>query len=59
MFHVANQYSCFQTESMGMSRSNAFNYKHDNNGISIAYSNMSSAVKNYSENNIIENLFQQ
>lgn len=55
----ANQDSCFVAESMGMSSSNAFNYDATNDGITVAYANISKATKFYSENDVKENLFQQ
>jgi len=55
----ANQDSCFQAESMGMSRSNAFNYDATNDGITVAYSNISTATAYYSNNDVKDNLFQQ
>jgi uncharacterized protein YegL len=55
----ANQDSCFQAESMGMSRSNAFNYAATNDGITMAYTNISSATSYYINNDVKENLFQQ
>lgn len=54
----ANQDSCFVAESMGMSISNAFNYSATNDGINIAYSNISKATSYYVENDVSENLFQ-
>jgi uncharacterized protein YegL len=55
----ANQDSCFQAESMGMSRSNAFNYDATNDGITVAYSNISNATAYYANNDVKDNLFQQ
>jgi uncharacterized protein YegL len=55
----ANQDSCFQAESMGMSSSNAFNYAATNDGITIAYKNITTATAYYADNNVTENLFQQ
>ena len=55
----ANQDSCFQAESMGMSRNNAFNYDATNEGITVAYSNISTATAYYSSNDVKDNLFQQ
>jgi uncharacterized protein YegL len=55
----ANQDSCFQAESMGMSSSNAFNYDATNDGITVAYSKISSATNYYVNNDVKENLFQQ
>lgn len=54
----ANQDACFQAESMGMSRSNAFNYDATDDGITVAYSNISSATSNYSNNDVKDNLFE-
>lgn len=54
----ANQDSCFQAESMGMSRNNAFNYDATNDGITVAYSNISTATSYYASNDVTENLFQ-
>jgi len=55
----ANQDSCFVAESMGMDRSNASKYEHDNNGITVAFSKMSSATTFYASNDVKDNLFQQ
>ena len=55
----ANQDSCFVAESMGMSRSNAFNYDATDDGITEAYSNISAATTYYSENKVTDNLFQK
>ena len=55
----ANQDSCFQAESMGMSRDNAFNYAATNDGITVAYSKMSEATTYYVNNDFKDNLFQQ
>jgi len=55
----ANQDSCFVAESMGMSRSNSFNYDATNDGIIVAYSNISAATTYYTENNVKDNLFQK
>lgn len=55
----ANQDACFVAESMGMSRNNAFNYDATNDGITVAYSNLSTATSYYSNNNVTDNLFQQ
>jgi uncharacterized protein YegL len=54
----ANQDACFQAESMGMSRSNAFNYDATDDGITIAYSKMSESATYYANNDVTENLFQ-
>jgi Mg-chelatase subunit ChlD len=59
LFLGANQDACFVAESMGMNRSNAFNYDATNNGITVAYSKMSSATTFYASNDVKENLFQQ
>ena len=55
----ANQDSCFQAESMGMSSSNAFNYSATDDGITAAYANISKASIYYANNDVKENLFQQ
>lgn len=55
----ANQDSCFVAESMGMSSSNSFNYDATNDGITVAYSNISAATTYYAENNVKDNLFQK
>lgn len=55
----ANQDSCFVAESMGMSRSNAFNYDATDDGITAAYSNISAATIYYSSNDVKDNLFQK
>lgn len=55
----ANQDACFQAEIMGMSRSNAFNYDATDDGITIAYSNISKATTYYATNDVKDNLFQQ
>lgn len=55
----ANQDSCFQAETMGMDRSNAFNYAATNDGITVAYSKISTATSYYADSNVKENLFQQ
>lgn len=55
----ANQDSCFQAESMGMDRSNAFNYDATDDGITVAYSNITAATAYYANNTITTNLFQQ
>lgn len=55
----ANQDSCFQAESMGMSSSNAFNYDATNEGITVAYANISKATSYYADNEVTENLFQK
>lgn len=55
----ANQDACFQAESMGMNRSNAFNYDATNDGITVAYSSISTATAYYADNDVKDNLFQQ
>ena len=55
----ANQDSCFEAESMGRSRSNAFNYDATDDGITVAYSNISTATSYYESNDVKDNLFQQ
>ena len=55
----ANQDACFEAESMGIDKSNAFNYDATNDGITVAYSNISKATTYYANNNVITNLFQQ
>lgn len=55
----ANQDSCFVAESMGMSGNNAFNYDATDNGITVAYSKISTATSYYASNDVKENLFQQ
>ena len=55
----ANQDSCFQAESMGISKSNAFNYDATDDGISVAYTNISTAASYYTSNDVKDNLFQQ
>lgn len=52
----ANQDACFQAESMGISRSNAFNYDATDDGISIAYSKISDSAIYYANNDVTENL---
>lgn len=54
----ANQDSKFQADKMGMDKSNAFDYDATNDGITIAYSNISKATSYYVENDVKENLFQ-
>jgi uncharacterized protein YegL len=54
----ANQDACFEAESMGISSSNAFNYAATNDGITVAYSNISKATAYYVDNDVSENLFQ-
>lgn len=54
----ANQNACFEAESMGMSSSNAFNYDATNDGITVAYSNISKATNYYMETEVKNNLFQ-
>lgn len=55
----ANQDACYQAEIMGMDRSNAFNYEATNDGITVAYSNISKATTYYASNEVKNNLFQQ
>ncbi len=55
----ANQDSQFQAETMGMDRSNAFDYDATNDGITIAYANISKAATYYSTNDVKSDLFQQ
>lgn len=55
----ANQDACFVAESMGMSKNNAFNYDATNDGITVAYANISTATSYYSNNNVTDNLFQK
>lgn len=55
----ANQDSCFQAESMGMSGNNSFDYDATGDGISIAYANISKATSYYSDNDVTDNLFQE
>jgi len=55
----ANQDACFEAESMGIDKSNAFNYDATNDGITVAYSNISKATTYYANNNVTTNLFQQ
>lgn len=55
----ANQDSCFQAESMGMSGNNSFDYDATDDGISIAYSNISKAASYYANNDVTDNLFQE
>ena len=55
----ANQDACFEAESMGIDRSNAFNYDHNDTGISVAYSNISKATSYFINNDVSNNLFQQ
>lgn len=55
----ANQDACFVAESMGISSSNAFNYSATNDGITVAYSNISKAASYYMETDAKENLFQK
>lgn len=54
----ANQDACFQAESMGMSSNNAFNYDATDDGITVAYSKMSSATSYYADTDVKDNLFQ-
>ena len=55
----ANQDACFEAESMGINSSNAFNYDATNDGITVAYANMSKATAYYIDNDVKDNLFQQ
>ena len=55
----ANQDACFVAESMGINSSNAFNYDATNDGITIAYANISKATSYYVNNDVKENLFQK
>jgi uncharacterized protein YegL len=55
----ANQDACFEAESMGINKTNAFNYDATNNGITVAYANISKSVNYYANNDVKENLFQQ
>ena len=55
----ANQDSCFVADSMGINSSNAFNYTHDSDGITVAYANIAKATSYYVNNDVKENLFQQ
>jgi len=55
----ANQDACFEAESMGMSSSNTFNYEATDDGITVAYSKISSATSYYSNTDVNDNLFQQ
>lgn len=55
----ANQDACFQAEIIGINTSNAFNYDATNDGITIAYSNISKATTYYATNEVKDNLFQQ
>jgi len=55
----ADQDACFIAESMGMDRSNAFNYSATNEGISVAYANISKATSYYADTDAKDNLFQQ
>ena len=55
----ANQDSNFQADKMGMDKSNAFNYNATDDGITVAYANISKATIYYANNDVKENLFQQ
>lgn len=55
----ANQDACFQAEIMGMNRSNASNYDATNDGITVAFSKMSTATSYYANSDVKDNLFQQ
>ena len=59
IFLGANQDACFEAESMGMDRSNAFNYDATNDGIIVAYASMSTATSYFINNDVTEDLFQQ
>lgn len=52
----ANQDACFQAESMGMSKTNAFNYDATDDGISVAYYKISESAIYYANNDETENL---
>jgi len=55
----ANQDSCFVAESMGISGRNSFDYSATNDGITVAYANISKAANYYAANDVKENLFQK
>jgi len=55
----ANQDSCFVAESMGINPSNAFDYAATNDGITVAYANISNAATYFANNDVSENLFQK
>jgi hypothetical protein len=55
----ANQDACFQAEIMGIDRSNAFNYDATDDGITVAYANISKATAYYASTDVKDNLFQQ
>lgn len=55
----ANQDACFEADSIGINSSNAFNYDATEDGITVAYSKISSATSYYVNNDVKENLFQQ
>jgi len=55
----ANQDSAFEAEMMGMDRSNAFDYAATNEGITVAYANISKATAYYASTDVKENLFQK
>ena len=55
----ANQDACFVAESMGINSSNAFNYDATDEGITVAYANISKATSYYASNDVKDNLFQQ
>ncbi len=55
----ANQDACFQADIMGMDKSNAFTWDATNEGITVAYANLSTATAYYVNNDVKEDLFQQ
>lgn len=55
----ANQNACFEAESLGIDKTNAFNYDATNDGITVAYSKINSAVNYYVTTEEKDNLFQQ
>jgi uncharacterized protein YegL len=55
----ANQDACFQADIMGMNKSNAFTWDATNDGITVAYANLSTATSYYVNNDVKEDLFQQ
>jgi uncharacterized protein YegL len=55
----ANQDSAFEAEMMGMDRSNAFDYAATDEGITVAYANISKATAYYASTDVKENLFQK
>lgn len=54
-----NQDACFVAESLGIDKSNSFNYNANSDGITVAYANISKATTYYSNNDVKDNLFQQ